>query len=70
MASAFFLPMPLTSRSRSGNFSRISRVSSPNLSTIRWAMAGPTPFSTPLPSIFTRPSAPLGWMASQLWAWN
>ena len=70
MASAFFFPIPLTSRSRSGDFSRISKVSSPNLSTIRWAMAGPTPFRTPLPSIFTRPSVPLGWTASQLRAWN
>ncbi len=70
MASAFFLPMPWTSCSRSGVFSNTSRVLSPKVSTMRWAMAGPTPFSTPLPSIRTSPSSPLGWMASQLPAWN
>ena len=44
---AFFRVTPLSWESRSGSCSRMSRVSRPKRSTIRWAVAGPTPRTTP-----------------------
>ncbi len=42
-------PSPETSASRSGDRSRISSVSAPNASTIRFAYAGPMPCTMPDP---------------------
>ena len=44
---ARFSPMPSTSISRHGSFSITSSVRTPNSFTSSFAVAGPTPFTTP-----------------------
>ena len=47
MASAFFRVMPGSSASQSGWFEITSKESVPKVSTIFWAVFGPTPFTAP-----------------------
>ena len=60
ISSAFFSLIPFIAESFSGVYSKISKVSMPKVSTMRFAVIGPTPRISPLPKYFSKPAIVFG----------